>query len=174
MDKNKIKKYGIVGSILLLIIIGIIVSSKEEEQIINENPVIEEIDYDIIVEIKGEVLYPAIYTLPNNTRISDLISLAGGLTSLADTNNINQATKLIDGMIVTIPKKEVVSDTNKVNINTATKEELMTLSGIGEAKAQAIIDYRITNGNFSSIEDLLNVNGISETLFNTIKEFITK
>ena len=64
-------------------------------------------------------------------------------------------------------------DNNKVNINTSTKEVLTSLSGIGEAKAQKIIDYRNENGLFKSIEDLKNVTGISEKLFEQIKEFIT-
>ena len=62
---------------------------------------------------------------------------------------------------------------NKVNINTSTKEVLTSLSGIGDAKAQNIIDYRNENGLFKSIEDLKNVTGISEKLFEQIKEFIT-
>ena len=64
-------------------------------------------------------------------------------------------------------------ENNKVNINTSTKEVLTSLSGIGEAKAQKIIDYRNENGLFKSIEDLKNVTGISEKLFEQIKEFIT-
>ena len=65
------------------------------------------------------------------------------------------------------------TENNKVNINTSTKEVLKSLSGIGDAKAQNIIDYRNKNGLFKSIEDLKNVTGISEKLFEQIKEFIT-
>ena len=61
---------------------------------------------------------------------------------------------------------------NKVSINDGTKEELMTLSGIGEVKAQAIIDYRNKNGKFSKIEDLMNVSGIGESTYNQIKDNI--
>ena len=65
-------------------------------------------------------------------------------------------------------------ETNKIiNINTATKDELVTLSGIGDTKAQAIIDYRNSNGNFTSIEGLLNVTGIGDAIFAKIKDFIT-
>lgn len=60
-----------------------------------------------------------------------------------------------------------------ININQATKEDLLTLSGIGDAKANSIIEYRINNGEFSKIEDIKNVSGISENLFEKIKEFIT-
>lgn len=61
----------------------------------------------------------------------------------------------------------------KININTSSAEELKKLDGIGEAKANSIIDYRNKNGNFKSIEDLLNVSGISEKIFNNIKDKIT-
>ena len=61
----------------------------------------------------------------------------------------------------------------KININTATKEELMNLPGIGESKANNIIEYRNKNGNYNSIEDLLKVSGIGENLFAEIKENIT-
>ena len=62
---------------------------------------------------------------------------------------------------------------NKVNINTATKEQLLSLSGIGESKAVAIVDYRNNNGLFKRIEDIKNVSGIGEALFAKIKDFIT-
>ncbi len=75
-----------------------------------------------------------------------------------------------------ISEENVENDENensKVNINTALKDQLTTLSGIGDAKAQNIIDYRNENGLFASIEDIKNVSGISEKLFEQIKEFIT-
>lgn len=65
------------------------------------------------------------------------------------------------------------STTNKVSLNKATKDELMTLSGVGESKALAIIKYREDNNGFSSIEDIMNVSGIGESLYNKIKDFIT-
>ena len=70
-------------------------------------------------------------------------------------------------------KQEEVNRNTKVSINTGTLEELMTLEGIGESKAKAIIEYREANGNFEKIEDLLNVSGIGESVFAKIKENIT-
>lgn len=72
-----------------------------------------------------------------------------------------------------VPNSKSETENDKVNINTSTKEVLTSLSGIGDAKAQNIIDYRNENGLFKSIEDLKNVTGISEKLFEQIKEFIT-
>lgn len=76
----------------------------------------------------------------------------------------------LDNNIEETTKEEVLS---KVSLNTATKEELMTLSGIGESKADAIIQYRLDNGSFKKIEDIMNVSGIGESLYNKIKENIT-
>lgn len=66
-----------------------------------------------------------------------------------------------------------VKTSGKVSINSATKEELMTLTGIGEAKAEDIIKYREENGPFKTIEDIKNVSGIGDSLFAKIKENIT-
>ena len=166
--KNKIIiKYSvIIGIILIMLIVGIIINQNHQEEINND-----ELVYEIVVEIKGEVKNPAIYTLPENTRISDLVSIAGGFTSYADTLNINLATKLEDGMIIIINKNENLD--TRVNINKATIEELMTLDGIGEAKAKAIIEYRNANGLFKTIEEIKNVSGITDKIFKNIKDKIT-
>lgn len=70
-------------------------------------------------------------------------------------------------------KEEETTVAGKVNINTASLDQLKTLNGIGEAKAKSIIEYRTKNGNFKSIEDILKVNGISQTIYAKIKENIT-
>jgi len=69
--------------------------------------------------------------------------------------------------------KEDIDEEKLVNINSATKEELLTITGIGESKADAIISYREENGNFNSIEDIKNVSGIGDSLFEKIKDYIT-
>ena len=61
----------------------------------------------------------------------------------------------------------------KININTDNKEKLMTISGIGSSKADAIIEYRTKNGNFKTTEDIMNVSGISKTIYDKIKDTIT-
>ena len=72
-----------------------------------------------------------------------------------------------------ISNDENNNSNGKVNINNATFDELKTLSGIGDAKAKAIIEYRLKNGNFKTIDELKNVNGISESIYAKIKENIT-
>lgn len=75
-----------------------------------------------------------------------------------------------DAKLDDVQKEEIIS--NKVNLNTASKEELLTLNGIGESKALAIIEYRKTN-KFNAVEDLMNVSGIGESLYNKVKDSIT-
>lgn len=150
---------------------------------------------NIVVEIKGEVAKPNVYTLAENSRVNDIIEKAGGLTSEANINNINRASLLSDGeciVISNINDKEVdmqednlndkVNTLNQgastaksgdsININTASKDELKTLSGVGDTKAEAIIEYRDSNGGFKSIDELKNVSGIGEGTLNKIRDKI--
>ena len=93
-------------------------------------------------------------------------------TSCLDYNIYN--CKVDEEVLSVVENKEGTNiTTGKVSINQATLEQLMTLSGIGEAKAKAIINYRNENGPFTSIEDLINVSGIGEAIFANIKENIT-
>ena len=139
---------------------------------------------------------PSLYELPENSRINDAIKTAGGMTDKADLSDVNLAYVLVDAMKVVIPKKELkkvtvkstnipkivtteksISEDNQatseiVNINSATKEQLKTLTGIGDATAQKIIDYRNEKGNFNSIEDIKNVSGIGENKYEKIKSKI--
>ena len=133
--------------------------------------------------------------MKKGSRVNDLIELAKGFTEDASIDYVNLAQKLVDGEQIYIPsKKEVlemdISFTSKitsstgnnkenefvqeyVNINTADKSKLMTLTGIGEAKAEAIIQYREEHGGFRSIEELKQIEGIKDGVFNKIKDKIT-
>lgn len=137
----------------------------------------------IYVYICGQVKNPGVYEFTSDDRIVMAIKAAGGFTSKASKESVNQAEKMEDGQQIYIPsqkesKADMSSDmertaSGKVNINTAGKEELMTLSGIGEAKASDIIAYRQEQGSFSKIEDLMKIGGIKEGVFNKIKDNIT-
>lgn len=178
VNKKSLIKYGVIILVIIgLIIGGIVITRKDEEKgkTVDTSVKTLEVVYDIVVEVKGEVKHPGIYTLPKDTRVQDLISIAGGFTVDADTSSINLASKLNDGMVVVVPKKNDGSSyiDTKVNINTASISELCTLNGIGEATARKIIDYRTINGRFQSIEDIKNVSGIGDALFEKIKDDIT-
>lgn len=172
----------------------------------------------IKVDIKGAVNSPGVYEVASGSRVIDLINLAGGLLSNANTKIINLSKLLLDENIIIIYTNEEIeeylngkvetkieyiylestcvcldetnnacinsdnlidtgidnsSDTNLININTATISELMNLTGIGEAKASSIIEYRNTNGLFKNITDITNVTGIGDSVYEKIKEQIT-
>lgn len=136
---------------------------------------------EIVVYIIGEVVHPNIYVLPEGTYLYEVIQMAGGLTEDADLTYINLAEELLDGQKITIPKKvqpgeaeeNPLSPNGKININTASKEELMRLKGIGEVKAERIIQFRVTYGPFRRIEDIMRVPGIGVKTFEGIKDDIT-
>ena len=145
---------------------------------------------EVVVYVCGEVNDPGVYHLPNKSRVCDAIESAGGMTDDAGRDFWNLASEVYDGQMIYVPTKEEVEsgsvpksdtentdvssgDSSKININTASKEELMTLAGIGESKADNIIKYRQENGSFSAVEDLTNVSGIGESIFNKIKDSIT-
>ncbi len=139
----------------------------------------------IYVYICGQVKHPGVYKFPKDARIVSAVEAAGGLTSKASPDSINQAQKMKDGQQIYIPskteasqknssqKERAESDAGKININTAGKEELMSLPGIGEAKAQSIIAYREEHGPFSNTEDIMKIQGIKEGIYNKLKGNIT-
>ena len=221
--KYRYRKQIIIGCIIFIILVSSIVllyvnrpmkgTKKDKNEIKKVDSILEKKNEPIIeekykIDIKGEIIYPGIYSLDKNSRVMDVITLAGGLTEQADTSVINLSKKIKDEMVIIIYSKEEVNDfkktkeieeqvqekciqkdteslqndaciveeekpSGKVSINNATKEEFMTLPGIGESKAKDIIDYREKNGPFTSIEDLTKISGIGESIFAKIKEDIT-
>lgn len=139
----------------------------------------------IYIYVCGAVKNSGVYELDFGARAADAVEAAGGILSEADVEKINLAAVIDDGQQLRVPfKGEVTEQTSlnfdaqksnssdKVNINKASKEELMTLTGIGESKADSIISYRENNEGFSSIEDLMKIEGIKEGVFNKIKDRI--
>ena len=138
----------------------------------------------IYVHIVGAVKKPGVYIFQHKPRVIEVVDKAGGFTKDAVVSMINQAEVVEDGTQITIAsskdnkKKEksqnkgTDANSGKVNLNQASKEELMTLTGIGEAKAVAIIAYREANGRFQKIEDLMNITGIKEGVFDKIQSQI--
>lgn len=135
----------------------------------------------ITVDVDGSVLQPGVYTMQSGDRVNDAIQAAGGLAPDADTTGINLAAFIRDGQKILVPGKTGASiplaasdpQTQLLNLNTATSDELVELPGIGEQKANAIIQYRSAYGDFSSIDDLLYVPGIGQSLLDTIRNYVT-
>jgi competence protein ComEA len=149
---------------------------------------------NIVVHVAGEVKNPGVYTLSNSARMIDAVLAAGGATARADLEVINLATPLMDSSQIYVPAKGAAErpvfarpqpgmngvqstqsspDTNGiVNINRASVTELDALPGVGPSTAQAIVDYRTTNGPFGSPEDLLNVKGIGPAKFDAMRKLV--
>ncbi|RPF55568.1 helix-hairpin-helix domain-containing protein [Aquisalibacillus elongatus] len=136
----------------------------------------------IFVDVKGEVNLPGVYEMPEGKRVKDVIDLAGGFTEDADQYQVNLAMILQDEMVIFVPSinsettehtsSPITNSEGKIRINSATKEELETIPGIGETKALSIIQYREEHGPFKQSEDLLNISGIGEKTLEKIVEFI--
>ena len=228
---KKYKNYLIIVIFLIIIITLILMPNKrqEEKEVVSSN--IEEKRTDekeeteikmYKIDIKGEVKKPGVYELPENSRVIDVINVAGGVNKDATTEYLNLSKKITDEMIIIIyNKKDIdkfkkddkeiiyveykcecpdnindacIKESDKVNtkekdksntldekdektnkkvsLNTATKEELMGLSGIGESKAIKIIEYREKNNGFKSLEEIMEVSGIGESLYSKIKDNI--
>ena len=149
------------------------------------------------------LLYGFMYSLEEGSRIYQALEAAGGTLEEGDSSVLNLAMPLSDGMRIEVPGREdaaalkaagMLSDQSfitpgvsensavyeaspatgrKVNLNQASAEELMTLTGIGSSRAEAIIRYRQEVGPFRSIEDVMNVSGIKESAFEKIRKDIT-
>lgn len=160
-----------------------------KEETVDSNEVVEILDNTTIyVHVCGAVVKPGVYEVNTGTRVFEAINLAGGATNEGAPDALNQAELVEDGQKILVPtleeaktlefedtisNKEDSSKDGLVNINKAGKEELMTLPGIGDSKAQSIITYREENGNFKTIEDIKNITGIKDGLFNKIKDYIS-
>jgi competence protein ComEA len=144
----------------------------------------------IQVLIKGQVASPGVYFVAKESRLADLINLAGGLTDKADVSRVNDVFELRDGDYFYIPSfGEIIPETARnapgnnplddpnyfdypLDINTASQEALESLPGIGPTKAADIITYREESGGFVSIDDLLNVPGIGKATLDAIRDYI--
>ena len=143
----------------------------------------------LLVQVNGAVLNPGLVRIGEGARVDDAIKAAGGASSEADISKLNMARRVTDGELIVVPKLGDPTPTvppatsgaratatptvlAKININTATAEELDRLPGVGPSIAQRIVDYRAANGPFQKIEDLLKVRGIGPAQFDSLKNLI--
>ena len=136
----------------------------------------------LCVYVCGEVRPPGVYELPEGSRIVDAVEAAGGMTEAASGTWLNLAEPVSDGQKIEVPSETEASELEKerqeaqsglVNLNTASAEELMTLTGIGESKAEAILSYREEHGGFEKPEELMEIPGIKEGVFEKIRDQVT-
>ena len=191
----------IIGVVLVLIFFaagarfGVCLSNDQSAPVVGE----ETAPGMLKVDIKGAVANPGLYDLLEGSRVADALAAAGELSN-AETGLLNMAAILVDGTELIVPYQSGEIDWNElaqsrggiyygsdtaddttgttaamvgmININTATVEELQQLSGIGEVKAQRIIEHREQNGPFVTIEQIMNVSGIGNATFEKIREHI--
>ncbi|MGI5988995.1 MAG: helix-hairpin-helix domain-containing protein [Lachnospiraceae bacterium] len=151
-------------------------STEPESALVTQEPC------TVVVYVCGEVENEGVYTLPAGSRVTDAIEMAGGEKDGADLKQLNLAETVSDSQKILVPRAaedenagntgEQQETDGRIDINQAGKSELMTLPGIGEAKAEAILQYRSENGAFASPEDIMNVPGIKQSAYEKIRDRI--
>lgn len=192
--KTLLKILSVVLILLIAVILRIHDENKADIKIESSEPA-EELEYSeessvqpavIFVDISGAVEKPGVYEVTKETRLFEVIEMAGGLSEDADADHVNQASFVEDGQKIIIPVKGsdnagdlLSSDPENsgsvnglININTASADELKTLNGIGDAMAERIIEYRSSRA-FRSREDIMSVDGIGSKTYEKIKDHIT-
>ncbi len=140
----------------------------------------------VVVHVAGAVRRPGVYKLPASARVDDAVARAGGPTRRADLGGLNLAAEVEDGRQVLVPERvraagaaaatattTTPAEGQPLNLNTATLEQLDTLSGIGPTTAQKILDFREERGGFGSVEELGEIPGIGDKRLATLREEVT-
>lgn len=158
-----------------------LIEEPENEVLIEAPPTI------LVVDVKGAVRHPGVYTMQEGDRLIDAISAAGGYLPEADSRSLNHAMKLADEFVIYVPvegeepPEEKVNiatgspeqaDDGMININTADESQLTTIPGIGPAKAAAILAYRDEHGPFKATSELMNISGIGQKTFDKLEHAI--
>lgn len=139
---------------------------------------------DLVIDVVGKVRKPGIVTVPKGSRVFEAIAAAGGLKGTVDTTAVNMARLLTDGEQILVGTEPATvpgvaggagaagPPTAKINLNTATAEQLDTLPGVGPVTAQSILSWRTENGRFSSVDDLLDVKGIGDATLAELRDLV--
>lgn len=142
---------------------------------VSQEEIIQQENAVIYVHVCGAVTEPGVYELPMGSRIYDAVLLAGDFDSEADREAINLVQELSDGEQIRIPfigEQNYASSSGLININTASREELCQIPGIGESRAEAIVSYREEHGEFQTVKDLMRVPGIKEGIYARVSTYI--
>lgn len=142
----------------------------------------------VCVDVKGAVRHPGIYKLKNGARVNEAVAAAGGIVNNADMKQVNLAKQLADQEVVYVPvngetvpgssaagsadagNTGLASGTTTINLNTATKEQLCQITGIGDKKADLILQYREQHGQFKSVDELKQVSGFGDKSVEKIRD----
>ncbi|HFH9337256.1 TPA: helix-hairpin-helix domain-containing protein [Streptococcus agalactiae] len=165
------------------------VSTITEKKVPMISHVKDKVSNQVTVDVKGAVNHPGVYSLPSQSRVTDAIKRAGGLSNLADSKSVNLAQKLQDETVIYVAQKgekitvveeekanNIATQGNskgKINLNKADLSSLQTISGVGAKRAQDILDYRDSQGGFKTIDDLKNVSGIGEKTLEKLRQDVT-
>lgn len=170
--------------VVVVAIVGILVMTKIDPNVQQQDQLAEVSEYRdgnyLTIVIEGQVVNPGAYSMEETKTVGDLIVASGGLLESADENAFNRETPLLGRERVYIPSKmnyapdcEILDTPKKINVNTASAEQLATINGISEAVAKAIVTYREANGPFMALEDLQNVSGIGTKTYEKIRDYLT-
>ena len=145
----------------------------------------------LIVHIVGAVNSPGVFQLPEGARVIDVLEMANGATEDADLVRVNLAAPISDGMQIIIPREdEEVGEVfvlpgnsgtgsggtgagGRINVNTATAEQLQQLPGVGPSLSQTIVNFREEHGNFATVDELINVSGIGSATLERLRDLVT-
>ncbi|MGZ5401591.1 MAG: helix-hairpin-helix domain-containing protein [Aeromicrobium sp.] len=135
---------------------------------------------ELVIDVEGKVNRPGIVTLPKGSRVFDAITAAGGVKGKVDTSLLNMARKVDDGEQILVGVAPVAGAAPvvgapgaKVNLNSATIEQLDELPGVGPVTSKSILDWRTKNGHFTKVEDLLDVKGIGQATLDDLRDLVT-
>ena len=178
--RNKQKLIKILSIAVILALAIVLKLSNTDTEEINIESAVQVADTDeYYIDIGGAVVKPGVYKVAAGTRLFEVVELAGGLRTDADTNTVNQAAIVEDGAKIIIPiacdDSDLMAQSHNstlVNINLADKSQLCTLPGIGDAIADRIIECRASN-RFTKKEDIMSVKGIGKSIYEGIEESIT-
>lgn len=132
---------------------------------------------ELVIDVIGKVKRPGIVTLPRGSRVHEAVAAAGGVRGKnVDTSSLNMARILDDGEQIVVGDEAAEAPgatSGKVNLNSASVDQLDTLPGVGPVTAQAIVAWRDEHGRFSSVDDLLDVRGIGDATLNELRDLVT-